>query len=1040
MKPRGEFERLTGLKLMLRRAPLALLLWFFGTVSSLHAAPPDAKIAYENTFTNTVKPFLNTYCVNCHSGAKAKAQLDLSVYSSTATVVRDYSRWTIALEKLSGKEMPPEKAKKQPTAEERDTVVKWIDAVCRAEARNHAGDPGDVPVRRLSNAEYNYTIRDLTGADIQPTKEFPVDPANQAGFDNSGESLDMSPTLLKKYLDAAREVANHMVLKPDGNIAFAPFPALAETDRDKYCVNQIVDFYRQQDTDYADYFQAAWRFKNRKALGKGKMTLTDIAAEDKVSAKYLATVWQTLQEKQKVGPVVKLQTMWRALPAPKGNQPDSARAGCEQMRDFVKGLRAKLEPRFPNLAVKGLGATSQPFLMWKNRQYATHRMTYDHNALQIDGKLVKLMRTEEAGATNEFGPGSTPPVKNKAGDPDLFVPAAQRAQYEAAFAEFCAVFPDNFYISERGRNYFDKTKDQGRLLSAGFHNLMGYFRDDQPLYQLVLDDKQQKQLDEMWHELDFIASANIRTYVQFYFNESGEARGVSREAEGKRPSDKEVTAEAIVRQVEDAYLTRVRPSSNAVAIQAIEDHFNSVNDGIRWVEHTREEAAPKQLESFMKFAERAYRRPLAQSEKDDLLAYYQSLRKETGLDHEEAMRDMVVDVLMSPDFCYRLDLIDPNGKSTRAEAQPAVMMASLNGGMAVKQEKARPLSDYALANRLSYFIWASMPDEELMSHARAGDLHKRDVLLAQTRRMLKDPRARDMAVEFGGNWLDFRRFEEINTVDRERFPSFDSGLRSAMFEEPIRFMVDVINNNRSALDFLYGKDTFVNLPLAQHYGMTTAAATSNDWVHVADATPYGRGGLLPMAVFLTKNAPGLRTSPVKRGYWVVKRVLGEQIPPPPAVVPELPHDEAKMDLPLRQMLAKHREDPTCASCHARFDSFGLVFEGYGPVGDRRAKDMAGRPVDDAADFPGGAQETGVSGLRDYIHAHREKDFVDNLCRKMLAYGLGRTLILSDEPTVEEMRTKLAANGYRFDAIIESIVTTPQFLDRRVEPASNLAQN
>jgi hypothetical protein len=1020
----------------MRRAPLAFLLWLFGAILITHSATPGAPVVdYETSFTTTVRPFLDTYCVDCHSGAKPKGQLDLSIYASTAIIVRDYSKWTIALEKLSGKEMPPEKAKKHPAPEERQAVVDWIDAVCRTEARKHAGDPGEVPVRRLSNAEYNYTIRDLTGADIQPTREFPVDAANQAGFDNSGESLEMSPTLLNKYLEAAREVANHMVLKPDGQIAFAPFTALAETDRDKYCVYQIVDFYHQQDTDYADYFRTAWRFKNRAALAKPNATLADFAAQDKVSAKYLTTIWRTLEEKESIGPVAKLQKMWQTLPAAKGNQPDAARAGCEQMRDFVKQLRAKLEFRFPNLAVKGLSASAQPFLMWKNRQYATHRTSYDRNALQVEGESkMTAASMDEAGATNEFGPGSTPPVHNKTGDPDLLVPAGQRAPYEAAFAKFCAVFPDNFYISERGRNYFDKTKDQGRLLSAGFHNLMGYFRDDQPLYDLVLDEKGQKQLDEMWHELDFIASANIRTYVQFYFNESGEARGSSRESEGPRPSDKEVTSEAVIQQVANAYLARVRPSSNGIAIRAIEDHFKFVNDGIRWVEHARAESEPLHLNSIIAFAERAFRRPITQGERDNLLAYYQSLRKETGLDHEEAMRDIVVNVLMSPDFCYRLDLIDPNNSKTTANAQP-VMIASL---AAMLPANARPLSDYALASRLSYFLWSSMPDDELLSHAKAEDLHKREILTAQTRRMLKDPRARALAVEFGGNWLDFRRFEELNTVDRERFPTFDTALRSAMFEEPIRFMVDVISNNRSVLDFLYAKDTFVNLPLAQHYGMTKVAATANDWVHITDATPYDRGGLLPMAVFMTKNAPGLRTSPVKRGYWVVKRVLGEQIPPPPAVVPELPHDEAKMDLPLRQMLAKHREDPSCASCHARFDSYGLVFEGFGPVGDRRTKDLAGRPVDDNAEFPGGTLETGIGGLRDYIHAHREKDFVDNLCRKMLAYGLGRTLMLSDEPMVEAMRTKLAASQFRFDSIIEDIVTSPQFLSRRAAQ-DNMAQ-
>ena len=187
-----------------------------------------------------------------------------------------------------------------------------------------------------------------------------------------------------------------------------------------------------------------------------------------------------------------------------------------------------------------------------------------------------------------------------------------------------------------------------------------------------------------------------------------------------------------------------------------------------------------------------------------------------------------------------------------------------------------------------------MPDEELLARAAAGDLQKPEVLVAQARRMLKDERARGLATEFAGNWLDFRRFEEHNAVDRERFPSFNNELREAMFEEPVRFIEDVIRNDRSVLDLLYANHTFVNPVLAKHYGMPEVAGDADRWVRVDDARQYGRGGLLPMAVFLTQNAPGLRTSPVKRGYWVVRRVLGETIPPPPATVPELPSDEAKL--------------------------------------------------------------------------------------------------------------------------------------------------
>jgi hypothetical protein len=185
-----------------------------------------------------------------------------------------------------------------------------------------------------------------------------------------------------------------------------------------------------------------------------------------------------------------------------------------------------------------------------------------------------------------------------------------------------------------------------------------------------------------------------------------------------------------------------------------------------------------------------------------------------------------------------------------------------------------------------------------------------------------------------------------------------------------------------------------------------------------------------MAVFLTQNAPGLRTSPVKRGYWVARRVLGEVIPPPPPVVPELPSDEAKLDLPLRDVLAQHRSNPACASCHARFDAFGLTLENYGPVGETRTTDLAGHPVDTRASFPGGTQGKGLAGLQAYIQRNREQDFLDNFSRKLLVYALGRSLLLSDEPLVQRMNTRLAASGHRFGVLIDAIVTSPQFLNRR----------
>jgi hypothetical protein len=194
-----------------------------------------------------------------------------------------------------------------------------------------------------------------------------------------------------------------------------------------------------------------------------------------------------------------------------------------------------------------------------------------------------------------------------------------------------------------------------------------------------------------------------------------------------------------------------------------------------------------------------------------------------------------------------------------------------------------------------------------------------------------------------------------------------------------------------------------------------------------------------MAVFLTKNAPGLRTSPVKRGYWVVRRVLGEFIPPPPPNVPALPSDESKMgDMTLRQALVQHRANPACAGCHARFDSYGLVFEGYGPIGELRTRDLGGKPVDARAPFPGGIECSGVAGLRDFIRRQRQGDFLDTFSRKLLSYGLGRSLQPGDDAVLLQMQQRLASGGYRFGTLVDTIVTSPQFRNRRA--LATLARN
>ena len=973
---------------------LLVALGALGVPASSRQAP-----ARSDAFETAVKPFLQTYCYACHGGSQPAAGFDLTAYGTQDAVVGDQRRWNLVLARLKAGEMPPGQSRRQPSPAERQAVVDWIEAVSAEDAKRHPNDPGLVLARRLSNAEYDYTIRDLTGVDIRPTKEFPVDPANQAGFDNSGESLAMSPALVKKYLDAARLVADHVLFLP-GGLSFAPYPVVTDEDRDKYAVNRIVDFYKRQPLDYADYFLAAWRYRHRAALGRPRTTLADAAASANVSATYLEKIWAMLTAPgDDVGPVAALQSRWRSLPPPADRrEPNDLPAAVGWMRDLVAGLRPRVAMSFDNLPARGIAPGSQPLVLWKDRQFADHRTACAGNALQLDMSAY-------AGT-----------------DPLLLIPDGSdaRARYEDGYTRFCALFPDRFYVSERGRMFLTNAREiasdaEGhRLLSAGFHSQMGYFRDDRPLYDLVLDAGGQRQLDALWRELDFITLAPVRQFKQFIWFERAEPPSFMASAQFNafRSEDDDVTSEAKIAHLAGVYLAKAREVTSDAAAEVVRDYFDRMNANVRALERARAAAEAGHLDALLAFAARAYRRPLTSAESDDLLGFYRSLRDQ-HLAHEEAIRDAVASVLMSPHFCYRVDML-PDVKATSAGV--------------------RPLSDYELASRLSYFLWSSMPDEELMKHAAAADLHRADVVASEARRMIRDGRARRLATEFAGNWLDIRRFEEHNAVDRERFPSFTGELREAMFEEPIRFVQDVVQRDGSVLDFLYGNYTFVNAPLAKHYGMPEPAGGA--WTRVDDAQKYARGGLLPMSVFLTKNAPGLRTSPVKRGYWIVHRLLGEYIPAPPPNVPVLPTDETKLgDLTLRETLAQHRANPACASCHAKFDSFGLAFEGYGPVGETRDTDLAGRRVETAASFPDGSSGSGLEGLRGFMRARGQTEFVDNLCRELLVYALGRSLLRSDEPLVAEMRKDLAGGGYRFGLLVRDIVTSRQFLMKRVTPAS-----
>jgi hypothetical protein len=414
-----------------------------------------------------------------------------------------------------------------------------------------------------------------------------------------------------------------------------------------------------------------------------------------------------------------------------------------------------------------------------------------------------------------------------------------------------------------------------------------------------------------------------------------------------------------------------------------------------------EETRPRHVEAVVEFAERAYRRPLTAGERTDLQALVANLRKE-DLSHEDAIRLALARVLVAPAFLYR------------AETPVAGALAG-------------PVGDWELANRLSYFLWSSAPDAELKSVAASGRLTDPDVLAAQARRMLKAPQVRRLATEFGCAWLHIYGFDQSSEKSERHFPTFN-GLKGAMYEESIRFFSDLFQSNRPVLNLLDADYTYVNGPLAAHYGIP--GITGDEWRKVDGVRALSRGGILGQATILASQSGASRTSPILRGNWLTEVLLGDKLPKPPKDVPRLPEDEANDGLTVRQLTEKHSTDPRCAGCHRRIDAYGFSLEAFDSIGRKREVDLGGRKIDTRVTAMDGAHFEGVEGLKTYLLERRRDAFLRQFCRKLLGYSLGRSVQLSDNPLIQDMRAALKQNDYKVGAAVETLVRSRQFREIR----------
>jgi Protein of unknown function (DUF1592)/Protein of unknown function (DUF1588)/Protein of unknown function (DUF1595)/Protein of unknown function (DUF1585) len=412
-------------------------------------------------------------------------------------------------------------------------------------------------------------------------------------------------------------------------------------------------------------------------------------------------------------------------------------------------------------------------------------------------------------------------------------------------------------------------------------------------------------------------------------------------------------------------------------------------------------AQPGHVADALAFASRAWRRPLTVAEEAGLRAFYQRSRTANRLDHDAAIRAVIARVLVSPAFVYRVETEAPGPE--------------------------RPLNSWELASRMSFFLWSSIPDDELRRASAAGELTNPAALAKQVKRMVADPKARRFATEFFGQWLGFYHFDRYRGVDTGRFPEFTEDVKAAMYDEAISTFEHIVRKDRPVSEVLSADYTFLNKPLAKFYGIERPVTSADRVELVEGANAFNRGGALRLGSVLTTTSAPLRTSPVKRGDWILRRILGTPTPPPPPDAGNIAADDRTFQgLTLREKLNEHKRNATCANCHLKIDPLGFPLEAFDAVGRSRDKYSDGKPVDVTGEFADKTTIVGADGLLRYLQ-DRDKQVTTTLSKKMIGYALGRTVRGSDRGLIDAM-AKAGSRATVSDLAV-TIVTSRQFRNR-----------
>ncbi len=972
-------------------------------LASLCAAPvPD---------WHSAQAVLSENCFDCHNAKKTKGGVDLKTLEVDPAVEANFALWEKVQEVLAKGTMPPED-ETQLTKDEKQALGGWLNHELDFVANANAGDPGPVTLRRLSNAEYDYTIRDLTGIDYGLAKEFLPDGGGGEGFSNIGDVLFTNPQQLDKYLAAARKLAEYATILPGTGIVFraqriglrGPEQMKAQAEQALYVwLQHKAEPYLPKDGEdfrEADYMLACWKWRFKEQTGA--TSLDQLARDAGLKPAFLQNWWSLVNGTEPKSRFLDLtRVAWRDLPGPDAAKP----------KDVPPPVTA---------ALQDIQAQRRSWLV-----KSVQRRQQDADGIRSDTRVSQTIQGEKVvhlciGDTGDGGKGDIALIS------DLKV---RTAKGPADYVDWLKTQPQAAALLARfGHHPQGRPVDPKTLVVAAPEALT------LPVPEGAKEITASIRLDMKNPEVDF-ATIQWRFAVgqppdvtkimpgvlTIWKRQTKAASATMADFTVMKSAFPDVFERRLEQVAQNMYRSGPGPGVYYLSNEQIAALLNPAEkrelDAMRtdWGHVAPKNLDPKLAASWdslvdghlKSFATRAWRRPLTKGEQDQLAALYKD-GVTKGLDRETAAREVVSRVLVSPNFLFKTEF------SPVVAAQPPETSAT-----------DHPVSAWELASRLSYFLWSSLPDETLRRAAADGSLLQPAVRDAQVRRMLRDPKAQAMAKEFMGQWLEFNGFEKHSAVDAKKFPEFTPDLRDDMYQESVAFFTHFVREDRPVREIISADYTFLDERLAKFYGVPGVSGQAFRKVSVG---AEHRGGLLGMGSILTKTSRSHRTSPVLRGNWLLQSVLGTPVPTPPANVPKL-QEHGPKPATVREMLEQHRADKACASCHDRIDPLGFALENFDPIGRFRDKDEAGLPLDASGQVKSGATFTGIEGLRDYLKS-QEAQFTSQFARKLLGYSLGRQVLPTDKKLLASISQQVRTGDGNFSTAVLAIVNSRQFLNRR----------